>query len=534
MFRILVADDEGIMRDSIRNAIESNFGSDCEVMTVRSGREVIEQCQTFRPDIAFVDIQMPGLSGIQAIQEVKKFDSSIVFIIISAYDRFSYAQEAVNLGVIEYVTKPVNKKKIIEVCVRAMHQVEEARKKRSDDLRVREKLEIVIPMIEDAFINNLVQEDRRGNVQDYLRMLDIRQQYCYMITLEFGEQAEDGVLTNIVGSNVRVNQIYTNMKEIIHDYLDCIAGPVMGSRIILYVPFDYEHLAYEQRVEIITRVRSMLRKLEQESSLKFRAGIGSVKDAEEAFISYRESMRCLRQEKNHVVHVMDLAAGQFQETYPSELEERYIQMGMKADAEEALLSASQLFDWMKENFELLENSDSRCPEQIEMKALELLLQLVGKAREAGTVHMDSLQTDHYLTAVRKGGSEQQVRMWFAAETRRICDEISNARKKDSGTIINRAIIYIKEHFAENIDLEDVSRNINISPYYFSRLFKQETGENFIEFLTYTRIQKAKEYLSNPDYSIKEVCSMCGYADPNYFSRIFRKYEGVSPSEYREK
>ena len=125
-------------------------------------------------------------------------------------------------------------------------------------------------------------------------------------------------------------------------------------------------------------------------------------------------------------------------------------------------------------------------------------------------------------------------MWFAAETRRICDEISNARKKDSGTIINRAIIYIKEHFAENIDLEDVSRNINISPYYFSRLFKQETGENFIEFLTYTRIQKAKEYLSNPDYSIKEVCSMCGYADPNYFSRIFRKYEGVSPSEYREK
>ena len=318
MFRILVADDEGIMRDSIRNAIESNFGSDCEVMTVRSGREVIEQCQTFRPDIAFVDIQMPGLSGIQAIQEVKKFDSSIVFIIISAYDRFSYAQEAVNLGVIEYVTKPVNKKKIIEVCVRAMHQVEEARKKRSDDLRVREKLEIVIPMIEDAFINNLVQEDRRGNVQDYLRMLDIRQQYCYMITLEFGEQAEDGVLTNIVGSNVRVNQIYTNMKEIIHDYLDCIAGPVMGSRIILYVPFDYEHLAYEQRVEIITRVRSMLRKLEQESSLKFRAGIGSVKDAEEAFISYRESMRCLRQEKNHVVHVMDLAAGQFQETYPSD------------------------------------------------------------------------------------------------------------------------------------------------------------------------------------------------------------------------
>ena len=122
MFRILVADDEGIMLESIKSIILSNFGSECQVACVKTGRAVIEQAEAFRPDIAIVDIQMPGLSGIQAIREVRRFNSSMVFIIITAYDKFSYAQEAVNLGVMEFITKPVNKKKILDVCIRAMHR----------------------------------------------------------------------------------------------------------------------------------------------------------------------------------------------------------------------------------------------------------------------------------------------------------------------------------------------------------------------------------------------------------------------------
>jgi len=174
MFRILVADDEGIMLESISHIIKSNFGSDCEIVCVKTGRAVIEQAGSFRPDIAFVDIQMPGLNGIQAIREVRKFNPSVVFIIITAYDKFSYAQEAVNLGVMEFIMKPVNKKKILDVCVKAMHQVEEARQKLSDDLKIREKLEIVIPMIESGFIYSVLQEDLELSKNGYIEMLDIK------------------------------------------------------------------------------------------------------------------------------------------------------------------------------------------------------------------------------------------------------------------------------------------------------------------------------------------------------------------------
>ena len=86
---------------------------------------------------------------------------------------------------------------------------------------------------------------------------------------------------------------------------------------------------------------------------------------------------------------------------------------------------------------------------------------------------------------------------------------------------------------KEISLDDVSSYCNISSYYFSKLFKQETGENYVEYLNKVRIENAKRLLNESDSSIKEVCYSVGFSDPNYFSRAFKKYEGVTPSEYKE-
>ena len=116
MYRILLADDEGIMLESLKKIIETEYGNECEIHCAKSGRVVVEMAQAYPPDICFMDIQMPGISGIQAIREIQKFNSSAVFVIITAYDKFNYAKEAVNLGVQEFLTKPVNKKVILETC----------------------------------------------------------------------------------------------------------------------------------------------------------------------------------------------------------------------------------------------------------------------------------------------------------------------------------------------------------------------------------------------------------------------------------
>ena len=99
--------------------------------------------------------------------------------------------------------------------------------------------------------------------------------------------------------------------------------------------------------------------------------------------------------------------------------------------------------------------------------------------------------------------------------------------------VKRARQYIDQNFTADISLDDVSRQINISPFYFSKVFKDETGETFVEYLTGLRIKKAKQLLKEREYSIKQICMESGYRNPNYFSRIFKKNVGVTPSEYRE-
>lgn len=135
MYKIMLADDEGIVIDSLKFIIEKEFGDDCVVEYAKTGRKVIELAENFRPDIAVMDIQMPGINGIEAMKEIRKNNPGIIFIVMSAYDKFDYAKEAIKLGVLEYITKPMEKNKIISVLRRAMEMIEKEREKRKEKQR---------------------------------------------------------------------------------------------------------------------------------------------------------------------------------------------------------------------------------------------------------------------------------------------------------------------------------------------------------------------------------------------------------------
>jgi two-component system response regulator YesN len=94
--------------------------------------------------------------------------------------------------------------------------------------------------------------------------------------------------------------------------------------------------------------------------------------------------------------------------------------------------------------------------------------------------------------------------------------------------------YITDNLKEDINLKDTATKFNLSPYYFSRTFKKVFGYNFSDYLNLIRINKAKKLLKDDSLSIKEICYLVGYSDPNYFSKVFKKYEGVTPTEYRDK
>jgi two-component system response regulator YesN len=107
------------------------------------------------------------------------------------------------------------------------------------------------------------------------------------------------------------------------------------------------------------------------------------------------------------------------------------------------------------------------------------------------------------------------------------------RSQEPDGIITRSQEYIRQNFRKDLSLEEVAREAGISPYYFSKLFKEETGVNFSEYLTGLRIETARQLLMNRELSIKQVCVDSGYANPNYFSRIFKKWTGITPTEFRD-
>ena len=484
MYRILLADDEGIMLESLKKIIETEYGNECEIHCAKSGRVVVEMAQAYPPDICFMDIQMPGISGIQAIREIQKFNSSAVFVIIPAYANFNYPKEAVNLGVQEFLTKPVNKKVILETCAKMMTKVDQIRQKRSDDLLIREKLETVVPMIESGYINNILLQDDFVTYQDnYTQLLDIRQKYGYMMVIEFGDSMENGVLSNAVGASVKANKFYSTFREIAQGFFECLVGPIMGNRIVLLVPYENAKEDYEDRVAIVTRARNMVHKFENRIDSMFRCGIGRVKELGSVKESFKEAVVALRESISHVVHIEDVPAAQkYDGEYPRDLEIRYQKRILEKDAAGAMNCAEGFFEWMH-------SQQAVTREDIEIKILEMVMNAERRAFFAGTLKYN---------------------------------------------VNSRAQEYINENFRRDISLDDVSREVDISPYYFSKLFKQETGKNFIEYLTEIRLKNARELLQDSRLSIKEICAQSGYSDPNYFSRIFKKYEGVTPSEFRER
>ena len=167
-----------------------------------------------------------------------------------------------------------------------------------------------------------------------------------------------------------------------------------------------------------------------------------------------------------------------------------------------------------------------------LKVLEFALRAETLAYENGMTYKLEDRRD-YLPRVMEADDADSLWEWFKDRVIFSATSISNKKTESSNDVVEASKAYIEANYTKNITLDDVSMAVNISSYYLSRIFKESTGENFIDYLTKLRIERAKELLSTTQYSMKEICMMSGYSDPNYFSKSFKKNVGVTPTEYRE-
>ncbi len=527
MYKIMLADDEGIVIDSLKFIIEKEFGDQCIVEYAKTGRSVIELAEKFRPDIAIMDIQMPGINGIEAMKEIRQSNNNVLFIVMSAYDKFDYAKEAIKLGVLEYITKPMERTKIVSVLKKGMEIVDREREKRSKDLLIKEKLETVVPIIESGLIYNiLLQEHFTEDIENYKTILGFDKSQAYMIAVVSGDEQEGNHMTNAVGSSVKMQQHYQEVRECLKEYFDCIVGTVMANKLAVLVPYEKERMDYNERIDLIEKARELVRRMRKKTSINFRIGIGRVGKLESMAESYNEALNALVITTGSVAHADDLPIGcDYAGDYPIHLEKQLFEEVEKGEVNNAVATARNFYDWMVEN-----NPDSLM--EIRIKILEFALWIEHIAYEKGGMTYQFNSRQDYLPAIMGTSDFDELRKWFLDKVMAACQNILGKREEKSNSIIEMSKDYICNNYNKDISLDDVSRAVNISPYYFSKIFKEGTGENFIEYLTNIRIEKAKELLSTTEYSMKEICTMCGYSDPNYFSRSFKKNVGVTPTEYK--
>ena len=528
MYKIMLADDEGIVIDSLKFIIEKEFGDKCMVESAKTGRSVIELAERFRPDIAIMNIQMPGINGIDAMKEIRSFSKDMIFIVMSAYDKFDYAQEAINLGVLEYITKPMNRDKITGVLRRAMSMIDEERTKRSNDLMIKEKLETVVPIIENGLIYNILfQEHFEEDVENFKSLLGIKEEYGYMIAFVFGDEQQGNHMTNAVGTSVKVQNHYREVREMAREYFPGIMGSVMGNKIAMLVPCRQQKMEYNERIELIERARELVRKMRKRLDVSFRIGIGAIKGLLKQLESYNEALNALVNSTGTVAHVDDLPlACVYEENYPIDLEKQLFDAVAKGDSKLALEKAGRFFEWMEETY-----PDSLM--DIRLKTLEFVLWSEHLAYESGGMSYRFKAREDWLPMLMQMPGLKEIKSWFVDKIAAASRNVATKREEKSVSLVEKAKSYINENFQKDLSLDEISREYDISPYYFSKIFKDETGENFIEYLTGVRMEKAKQLLLNKELSMKEICSMVGYADPNYFSRSFKKNVGVTPTEYRE-
>jgi two-component system response regulator YesN len=521
MYKILIADDEGIVCDSLKYIINKDFGSTCTLFFAKNGRQAIETAEQNRPDIAFIDIKMPGINGLNALQEMKQNNPGLRALILTAYDSFDYAKKAIMLGAVDYITKPIDRQRITDCLVKIMHEIDEERRRRSDDLAMKERMASATPMIESGFVITLITrcEYAYGGEQ-YRKLLNIQEDKGFMIVLEWDQQFNQKLPENPIGASVEGQKLASKMSSCIKTYIRAYLSPIMGNKIFCAVPYELSDMNYDDRLRIIEKVRVMVEALKHDIGFDVKAGIGSVCSWETMFDSYLEAVNALHHGVRSISHIDDLIVHNDNDRQQDNIRRMILDAVTKGNRSELRTEANAFIAWLYRDKDI-------SVEDVKVQLLELIVEAGKKVSEQGIAVSKQPEYD-----ILHASEKPDLARIFTEGLQEICCQPLADDTKMS-LAVAKVKKYLDTHFSEDISLDKMAEQVNISPYYFSKLFKQETGTGFNNYLTKIRIEKAKSLLENTDMPIKEICAEIGYQDPNYLSRLFKRWTGLSPTELRE-
>lgn len=520
MLRVVLADDENKVILLLQKLIDwESLGYEI-VGTANDGLRALELVREKQPHLLITDIRMPGYSGIELVQRAKELQPNLRFIVISGYRKFEYAQNALKYGVEDYLLKPIKQDELTGILLRLKDKLgEEA----SLEFRLKKSGERQQELLMESLA------DASAHQQSFMAYADKRFRTSEGICFAALVRVDMVGTAQTPGSyQIILRYALEIVRRELRTLTDVYAAAMRkeGVAIVLRMA-AYRTVAMKQ---CFTKIQ---KEIEQQrdmfGNLRCTVCLGSRQTAfEEMVLSMRQALWLCRD------HLCRAQSWRDAEVEHPALSQRYM---MEAAQKKRFQVAAECLDQARFQQELDESFHA----VLSLPDLngQMLEDWFYQVLEACLYGMrQTSQVDERFHA------EMEERFWLCADAQEvlqvlqesICRQIQQLEAERSlreTRPITDAKRYIQQHYREALRLEDVSSAVGFNATYFSTLFKKETGQNFVDYLTELRISKAKELLSGDDLSVQDVAEMVGYRDLKYFSKLFKKVTGVSPSDYKK-
>ncbi len=521
MLKVLMVDDEVVVRSAVRNNIDWEAHDFVFCGEAADGEMALSLIQEVKPDILITDIRMPFLDGLELSKIVRGTMPWIKIIILSGHDEFEYAKSAISVGVEEYLLKPIDSADMLEILKKTATRIQKEKEERMKVSLLKNKLIISETEKKSKIIYDLIYAKKgmkeilaRANDLD----IDLIAKYYVVLAAEF-----------TVPENEFIQ--YTVIESIVEDFVNScgdVRYSFLGNDRVVFVLLGNSFAELDDRV--FEFAQALKYEVERHTCALTTIGVGKIvtrlSEVAKSFASADKARKIMMEQGMHHINTADEIALSEMETliakgsladqlkYATMSDVQSIfEKSVKIDGPEAhsLLFCYYVVVDLYLGCARLINSFGGNPENVlpGMKGIQNINKVIQSQEDFKSYAMDML-----IRTVEFKESQQRDK---------------------SFPIIKKAKEYIEQYYGDaNISLHIVAKQVHLSPNHFSMVFSQKTGTTFIEYLTKVRMQQAKEQIEKSLKSLNQIAEEVGYSDANYFSYTFKKYEGITPSEYRKK
>ncbi len=515
-YKVFFCEDEIVTREGIRDRVDWRGNGFEFCGEAPDGEIALPLLQALRPDVLITDIKMPFMDGLQLSRIVRERMPATKIVILSGHDEFEYAQEAIKLGVTEYLLKPITVQDLHRTLRQVADELDHERDAREQMERLRSQVEETRASLRQRLLLDLVvgavSSARAIEQAEELGIDLLARAYLVMVVkIELSDPAAPfdhrqyarafAALTDLVEHDPDVFLVRKDLEE-----------------VVLLLKGD----SHEALVERHGVLRGLIE--QQANTMDFRLAVGSgapKRRITDICASFVEALASLQSAVHHNGNGNGngVAKAELLKINKSAVES-YLKCGVKEDVDEFFDTFIRPLD-----VAILESAIVRhyLVMDVVLTTAKFVGELGGNADQV-IPDLDLIEDIRTTDQIR----EQVHAILLAALAYRDSQAINQY-----GPMIQQASAYIDSHYANaNLSLAEVASQAHLSPSHFCTVFSQETGKTFKEYLTEIRMQRARELLRGTALKAFEIAEQTGYSDPHYFSYVFRKHTGLSPTEYR--